>query len=408
MTGTALRSPQLPPLASVANALRTITERLAHELASPRPAAPDWSDFEWRIARAVAAMHGISGLLAEKLPWSGPEGWLEFLHQQREHIARRQLRLRELLSGIAERCERQGIPVQALKGTALHLDGLYEDGQRPMADLDLLTCPRHSVAAAKVLESLGLRESHRTFKHRVFEARDATPPRGFGEHADNGVKVELHERICEPLPYRLTDISRLVSPPVAVPGLNPYPSRPALIAHLLLHAAGGMAYRTLRLIQLHDIVLLARRLTPRDWQQLLDWRPWWAWPPLALAESYYGATAPQAVMASARAYCPPILRRTCARQRLSDVSLSRLWLEAFPGIEWARTAGEAALFIVRRVVPSAEVRSDRKFALTTDPSLAHGDWGGLSQGRRILRAVRARTPRPWPLHNVREALAEPR
>lgn len=50
--------------------------------------------------------------------------------------------------------------------------------------------------------------------------------------------------------------------------------------------------------------------------------------------------------------------------------------------------------------------SNRKFALTTDPALARGDWGGLSQGRRLLRAVRTRTPRPWPLHNVREALAQ--
>jgi hypothetical protein len=169
-----------------------------------------------------------------------------------------------------------------------------------------------------------------------------------------------------------------------------------------------MAYRTLRLVQLHDIVLLTRRLTVPDWQQLIDWRPWWAAPPLLLIERYYGTVIPQAVMASLRGNCPPILRRMCRRQRLSDVSLSRLWLEAFPGIEWSRTAGEAMRFMARRVVPSAEVRSDRKLAQVTDPSLAQGDWGSLSQGRRILRAMRARTPRPWPLHNVREALAQTR
>jgi hypothetical protein len=113
-------------------------------------------------------------------------------------------------------------------------------------------------------------------------------------------------------------------------------------------------------------------------------------------------------MEELQGYCPLILRRTSARQLLSDVSLSRLWLEAFPGIEWARTIGEAAVFVARRFVPSAQVRSDRKFALTIDPSLAQGDWGGLSQGRRIVRALRARTPRPWPLYNVREAFTEPR
>jgi hypothetical protein len=400
--------PQLPPLVSVAAALRAITEHLAYELASPQPTPPDWSEIEWRIARAVAAIHGVSGLLVGELLWRGPDGWAEFLGQQREHTARRQLRLQELLASVAERCEREGIPVQALKGAALHLEGLYRPGQRPMADLDLLTTPQHAEGAAKILEGLGLRESHRTVKHRVFEPRSAARPRGLGEHADNALKVELHERICEPLPYCLTDISRKVSSREAAPGLNPYPSRAALMAHLLLHAAGGMASRTLRLVQLHDIALLARHLAGPDWQQLLEWRPWWAWPPLRLTERYYDAAAPAAVMTVARGSCPRILRRACAQQRLSDVSCSRLWLEPFPGIEWAQSLGEAASFIARRIVPSAEVLSDRRLALATDPSLAHGDWGGLSQCRRILRGLRTRTPRPWPLHSVRAALAEPR
>jgi Uncharacterised nucleotidyltransferase len=395
-------------MGTVAAMLRATTERLARDLAKPTATAPGWSEFEWRIARAVASMHGIAGLLAGELAWRGPNGWAEFLSRQREHIARRQLRVEALLASIHERFAQQGIPVQALKGAALHLEGVYRQGQRPMADLDLLTLPLHAVRAGRILETLGLRESHQTFKHRVFEPRDPAPPQRFGEHTANDVKVELHERICEPLPHRLTDITQLLSPANAAPGLNHYPSPAALMAHLLLHAAGGMAYRTLRLIQLHDIVLVGRRLTPADWQQLLDWRPWWAWPPLMLTERYYGAAAPGALTEALRTSCSAVLRRACVRQCLSDVSLSRLWLEAFPGIEWARSTGEAVAFIARRIVPSAAVRSDRKLALTTDPSLTQGDWGGLSQSRRILRALSERTPRPWPLHNVREALAEPR
>jgi hypothetical protein len=180
------------------------------------------------------------------------------------------------------------------------------------------------------------------------------------------------------------------------------------MAHLLLHAAGGMAYRTLRLVQLNDIMLLAPQLTPLDWQELQAWQPWWAWPPLMLAERYYGAVAPGPHTTSLRAFCPPVLGWMCARRSISDLSLSRLWLEAFPGIEWSRSAGEAVTYVARRIVPSAAELSDRKYAQVTDPSLRHGDWGGLSQGRRILRALSQRTPRPWPLHNVRAALAEPR
>jgi hypothetical protein len=44
----------------------------------------------------------------------------------------------------------------------------------------------------------------------------------------------------------------------------------------------------------------------------------------------------------------------------------------------------------------------------TDPNLTQGDWDDVSQAHMILRALRQRIPRPWPLHNVRAALAEPR
>ena len=408
MTGIAQGALQLPPLVSVAAALRTTTERLAGELANPRAAPPEWSAFEWRTARAVAAMHGISGLLAGELLWSGPEGWAEFLGRQREHIAQRQLRTDEFLAGVGERFQHQGIPVQALKGAALYHEGLYQHGERPMADLDLLVIPQDAGRTARMLEQLGLRESHRTFKHWVFVARNATAPRGLGEHADNDLKVELHERICEPLPRRLIDISELVRARNPQPGLNPYPSRAALMTHLLLHAAGDMAWRSLRLIQLHDIALLAPRLTTGDWQRIVDLRPWWSWPPLSMAERYYGALAPRTVTACGSAACSAILRHTYTRQLLSDVSMSRLWVEAFPGIEWARSIGEAADYMWHRLVPSAAHMERRRSALQTEPSLTGGGWGAMSQGRRIMRFLTARAARPWPLYNLRAALAQRR
>lgn len=49
----------LPPPKALQAALRETTERLANELAEPTDTAPDWSGFEWNIARAVAAMHGV-------------------------------------------------------------------------------------------------------------------------------------------------------------------------------------------------------------------------------------------------------------------------------------------------------------------------------------------------------------
>ena len=75
--------------------LRKITERLAGELASPRDDAPGWTAFEWQLARAVAALHGVSPLLASRLKWDGPPGWKAFLQAQRAHVAARQQYIEE-------------------------------------------------------------------------------------------------------------------------------------------------------------------------------------------------------------------------------------------------------------------------------------------------------------------------
>jgi len=399
----------LAPLARptlVQAALCSTTERLAAELIAPASSPPEWSEFEWRAARAVAAMHGISGLLAGRLRWQGAPGWQEFLFTQREHIARRHARLQNLLGQIDQELRRRQVPGVALKGAALHAEGFYEAGDRPMGDIDLLVDPAHAELVAHVLVGLGFRCSSRTFKQDVFVAQHETPPRPFGEHADNDMKVELHTRIVEALPLRLAGISQHELMRDARPGLNPYGSRVAFVAHLLLHAAGAMVFRSLRLIQLHDIALLGTRATQRDWQEMLTWDPWWALPPLILAERYYGPIVPRAVLASLHKCCPPALRWVSSRRVLSDVSLSHLWVSVFPGLEWARTPLEALRYTAGRVVPSARVRSERRSQLDTEPSLAEGDWARLSQGRRILRFLTSRTPQPWTMHNVRAALAQ--
>ncbi len=401
-------TPPLPPPATVSEALRVTTERLAAEAAAPQLSAPAWSEFEWHTARAVAAMHGISGILAQRLLWRGPGTWQEFLCTQREHIERRHLRIRQLLGQIDAQLRIDGIPALALKGAALHEAGIYRPGERPMGDVDLLVGAEHVTGAAEVLASLGLRESFRTIKNRVFDPEHCTPPARFGEHADNDMKVELHERIIELLPVRLIEISRHMFAADARPGLNGYRSRSALMAHLLLHAAGSYVDRSLRLIQLHDIALLGRCLTCTDWQELLSWRPWWAFPALTLTARYYVSVAPAEIMERFRKLCPVLLRRFSAEQKLSDVSLSCLWVDAFPGLAWARSPGDAASYILGRIVPSAQVRSDRQQALRTEQSLAECDWARLSQRRRILRFLTAPTARPWPMYNVRAALAQRR
>ena len=214
----------VPQPAELHPTLCMVTERLARELANPTDNAPDWSEFEWTMARAVAAMHGISPLLSVRLPWPGPAAWTSFLQVQRTHTLARHLRIQKVLGSIGEKALEAGITVTPLKGSALHELGLYAAGDRPMADIDLLVRPADAQRTAALLASSGFRQTGETWKERIFTAIDESAPVEFGEHSNNSVKIELHERICEKLPWRITDESEFIYPLQPRPGLNAYPS----------------------------------------------------------------------------------------------------------------------------------------------------------------------------------------
>src|ERR1700730_18850660 len=140
----------IPQPVALEGILRKITERLAEELGSPKQAAPDWSECEWIVARAVAAMHGVSPLLSRALRSQGPAGWSGFLEEQRAHTEKRHLRIEDLLLRLDQRAREAGVAAVALKGVALHAFGVYQAGERPMADVDLLVPPADTPRAAKM------------------------------------------------------------------------------------------------------------------------------------------------------------------------------------------------------------------------------------------------------------------
>src|SRR5258708_39953910 len=107
---------EIPEPVALDRTLRKITEVLAQELACPTQVAPDWSEFEWIMARAVAAMHGVSPLLSRALRWQGPAGWTGFLEQQRAHTAKRNVRIDDLLLRLDQRTREAGISAVALLG----------------------------------------------------------------------------------------------------------------------------------------------------------------------------------------------------------------------------------------------------------------------------------------------------
>ncbi|RDI98010.1 hypothetical protein DVT68_13050 [Dyella solisilvae] len=401
----------LPPLHTVREGLRRTTEALAHELASPRESTPDWTELEWQLAMAVAAAHGISPLLSTFATWRNSR-WSLFLTEQRTHVAVRHRRIEALLDWLDDAARNQGVAMVPLKGSALHAPGLYLPGDRPMADIDLLVHERDASRVAGMLEDLGYVESFSQWKHQVFKPVRGKPPAVLGEHRDTPINIELHTHIQERLPVATVDITAQLMPRPPRPGLNPYPSTGALMSHLLLHAAGNVCSRTLRLIQLNDIALLAMRMLPSDWDALWDARagggPWWALPPLSLVARYYPHSIPEALLDRVAADCPPLLRAVSHHHTLTQVSCSDLWLHAFAGIEWSRSLGEVQRYISGRIRPTATTLKERDDMVRTQLWLQGQRWASLSRGRRMLTWLAHRVPRMDTLYVVRAALEQHR
>lgn len=400
----------LPPLRTLQSALHRVTESLAASLAQPRSAPPQWNELEWRLAPAVAAIHGISPLLAGTLCWPGPTDWRPFLGEQRQHTLLRQRRIAALLEQIDERARSAGIVMVALKGAALHATGVYSAGERPMADVDLLTHPADAESAVAVLLALSYCDAGTTWKHQGFEPSAAGPHAALGEHADNPIKVDLHHRIAERLPLPVTDLTDIVLPRRGEPGLNAYPSSAALMTHLLAHAAGSMVHRGLRMIQLCDIARLAARMAGADWDALAGFhgrrqRLWWAAPPLMLTDRYFPDTIPRAVLTHLARGCPWLLRRVTGRRTLAAFSYSHLYIDPIPGVIWARSASQAIRYVRQRVFPGEEQRAQMEVVARTGPWAAEPRWYRQSQARRAVQWLSSRPTRTETLQPVRAALA---
>ena len=404
--------PDRRSLATLQRALRRATEALTNELCHPGTPVPQWSEEEWAIARAVAAIHGVSPLLAGSSRWRGPPAWTRFLAQQRAHTESRYLRIRETLRLLDARARAAGIAVLPLKGAALHALGVYREGERPMADIDLLVPEEQVGRCIELLAGMSFTETSRTWKNRVFSPPEQPAAGALGEYAGNAFNIELHCHIAEALPKTQVDITTVVFPAPPQPGLNAYPSRAALLLHLLLHTAGSTVFGEARLLQLHDIARLLASMDSAQLAQLplLAARTparglWWAFPPLALVNRYY-ACVPAGLLQRAAADCHWTLKRAYRHKTLAEVSLSHLWISAFPGIEWARSPRAMLEYALGRIVPDEETRRQRKVNALTQPRVSGGRWSQLSQGERMLRWILSRQARYATLQPVRAALQE--
>jgi hypothetical protein len=401
----------MPPFRVIESALRRTTERLVRELAMPQSRAPDWNEFEWAVARAASAIQGITALLASRLEWRGPGHFWSFLEAQRELSRQRDQKICALLAGLDQVLTRHGIAYVPLKGSALRRFNLYQPGERPQSDIDVLLHADELPAARAPLESLGYRFLYASRRHEVYVPA-ADPVRvEFGEHPDNRVYIELHTRISESLPVETVDITTSICPVFGNPGPADYPSFAALMRHLALHTAGNMRANASRFIQLHDLARLARCMTADEWRELVrdptGDRSWWLFPPLALAERYLPGSIPKEVLSDLRVRCPRRLRERFETVEVYDVSWANLRIPALPGHEWARTLGDSLRFARGRLFPSRVALHElASQTVVAQPHLTQLRWYGVSHAERILRWIFTRTPRVQTLSTVSAALRD--
>jgi hypothetical protein len=159
---------------------------------------------------------------------------------------------------------------------------------------------------------------------------------------------------------------------------------------------------------LRDVAQLSARLTSDDWQDFFRAAAragrWWVYPPLGLSARYFPGLVPTAAVAAARRDCPLLLRRAAEQHDLTAVSWSNLRIDAFPGIEWARTPIEVLRYAKSRFAPGRAALEELTHAKDVLPQLATVPWYEQRHAMRIVRWVFTRPPRVQTIASVLAAL----
>lgn len=216
------------------------------------------------IAAFAISTQGLSALTARCRGIDALPALLsEFLIEENSRAGARARRLRSTLDATVRVLRAAGVEVVALKGAALAFFHYPDPALRPMGDLDLLLRdPRELPRATDALGGAGWRALFDTPRHRVFAREDESVARPATEDPDNPIRVEIHTNFRLPVLGRIYDASAELREEAEVRDLSGTPvsiaAGPALVRHLLFHAAEDFAGRGIRGIQAHDFRLLAR------------------------------------------------------------------------------------------------------------------------------------------------------
>jgi len=99
--------------------------------------------------------------------------------------------------------------------------------------------------------------------------------------------------------------------------------------------------------------------------------------------------------------CAWWLRQLGETRTLSDVSLSYIYLEAFPGLRWAQSPGEMVEHVARRLVKATRLLRHRKSHSGAPPENFST---AFSRAPHVLKWLVSRPLRPETLKAVRAAL----
>jgi hypothetical protein len=261
----------------------SVSARLAGWLREPSRTseARGWPEPLQQAARWALQVHGIAPLLHETLSAAGAEEALpppirRYLAEQHRLSS---LKMEAQLADLDELlCAFQAadIAVMPLKGALLTRRFYARPGLRPSADIDLLI--RDERAALALLQRLRYAPTGRSPRHTTLARPEhAGPVVSYeGEHPANPRDLDLHTRIGMRFwSMRLDITERAWRAATSQPwgggrAQAQIMDDATLLLHLALHASEDMIARRLRLLQLHDIALVAPRLTPADWSALIE------------------------------------------------------------------------------------------------------------------------------------------
>ena len=164
--------------------------------------------------------------------------------------------------------------------------------------------------------------------------------------------------------------------------------------HLLLHAAGSMPIKGVRLLQLHaHPALLSAQMNESEWDEVLAFstrrqRLWWGDPPLKLTTRYYSSKIPEHVLSAFACECPfALIKCLSTSARCMTFRIHTLRVDAFPGIEWSQSLCEAVEYAARRLRPTAQHVALREYAAQSQAWGKQGQWSQMSQSHRVLRWI---------------------